>query len=151
MGAPQKKQSILKNETPEDAYRTPYVAQFLLSHSPTINAWYRLYDPGHGSQYENYARRSATDGTPVICVTWYDAWAFCLWARWDGRSCRLPQEHEWEYAAKAGTPWDWDYWWPGAFDASKCNAEGCVGNTTEPTASPSRNIDDGLLVMNVAP
>jgi formylglycine-generating enzyme required for sulfatase activity len=133
MGAPAEKQSILKNETPDEAYREPYVDAFRLSHSPTINPWYRLYDPGHGAEYKMYSVRSPSDETPVIYVTWYDAWAFCLWAHWDGQSCRLPQEHEWEYAAKAGTPWDWSYWWGDTFDATKCYAKWSKNGTSVPT------------------
>ena len=111
------------NEQP--AERLQHVRRFLLSHSPTLNCWYRLYDPGHGlreSEYHNeYMNVSGRPDTPVIFATWYDAWTFCQWAYWDGMGCRLPQEHEWEYAAKAGTPWDWNYWWGDDLDPQKCN------------------------------
>lgn len=113
------------------------VAEFCLSRWPTINTWYRLFDPSHGtidSCYPtDYARMSPTSESPVIFVTWYEAWAFCLWTRWDGRSCRLPHEHEWEYAAKGGTAWDQNYWWGDAFDPEKCNAARRLGYATVPS------------------
>lgn len=126
-----------KNETPEKSVKR--VDGFLLSRWPTVNHWYRLFQPGHGeteSYYQqDYTKISPAPDTPVIFVTWYDAWAFCLWAHWEGRSCRLPREYEWEYAAKAGTPWDWNYWWGDDFDEHKCNADRRVGRTAPPNAT----------------
>jgi formylglycine-generating enzyme required for sulfatase activity len=125
------------NETPRE--RAQVVAPFQLNRWPTVNAWYRLFDPGHGlvdSWYRNTYRKISPDAeTPTIFVSWYDAWAFCLWAHWHGESCRLPHEHQWEYAAKAGTDWSWNYWWGDEFDRAKCNADQNVDRTTRPASA----------------
>jgi hypothetical protein len=109
-----------------------------LCRDPVLNRWYRLFDPQHGlrpSWYrEDYARYSPAAGTPVIYVSWYDAWVFSRWARWAGVSCHLPSERQWEYAAKAGKD-DWHYWWGDDFSAEKCNAIAAVGRTTAPSDS----------------
>ena len=124
------------DETPEDHQQK--IDGFLLCPVPTVNAVFRLFAPEHGvrpSWYqEEYEQRSAEERTPAIFVNWYDAWVFCRWAHWDGQSCRLPREHEWEYAAKAGTNWEWNYWWGDGFDQTKCNANQHVGHATPPTA-----------------
>ncbi|MCY2979578.1 MAG: SUMF1/EgtB/PvdO family nonheme iron enzyme, partial [Planctomycetota bacterium] len=125
------------NETP--AMRVQTVAAFRMCSAPVLNKWYRLFSPGHGesdSSYDNkYKGASPTPDCPVIFVTWYDSWAFAQWARWEEGQCRLPKEYEWEYAAKAGTPWDQNYWWGDEFDETKCNAERKVGHTTPPVAA----------------
>jgi formylglycine-generating enzyme len=51
------------------------------------------------------AAAGANENLPVTCVSWYEAFAFCIW---DGG--RLPTEAEWNYAAAGGAeerPYPW--------------------------------------------
>jgi len=139
------------DETPAEPLQA--VAAFRLCRSPVLNAWYRLFSPGHGeaesSYLEKYQAASPSPDCPVIFVSWYDAWAFAQWARWEEGQCRLPREYEWEYAAKAGTPWDRNYWWGDEFDQTKCNADRNVGRTTPPTAVHANPWDLEDMLGNV--
>jgi hypothetical protein len=106
------------DETPSAKWANVPVLSFQLNAFPTLRSWYALFDPGHGDREEAFAgtlsRVAPTEDHPVFFVAWYDAWAFCNFAHWNGQSCRLPHEDEWEKAAKAQRQeedWHWRFWW----------------------------------------
>jgi len=74
-----------------------------------VKRWDLTKDPyWQDDPYSNQAN------TPVIGVSWYEAYAYCKWlSEQTGENYRLPTEAEWEYAAR-GTgslifPWGDDY------------------------------------------
>ena len=66
-------------------------------------------------------------------MSWFDAWAFAEWCHWQGKSCRLPFECEWEYAAKFDTKPEWNYWWGDEPIAEFFNGEYRERRTTSPS------------------
>ena len=62
---------------------------------------------------------------PVINVNWNEAMSYAKWLSKEigQRSCRLPTEAEWEYAARAGTTTS--YFWGGNEGINRANCKGC--------------------------
>jgi formylglycine-generating enzyme required for sulfatase activity len=45
---------------------------------------------------------AATDTRPIVCLDWYEAYAFCIWDGGADADTFLPSDAEWNFAAAAG-------------------------------------------------
>ena len=71
------------------------------------------------------------ENKPINCVTWYEAFLFCLW---DGG--RLPTEAEWEYAAAGGYDWIFPWGNDAIFAAGNTGQQNAVFHCTQFQAGP---------------
>lgn len=119
------------------------IAPFQIGRYPVVNAWYETFiqDGGYtnkeywspeGRRWQEHTkvkqprfwddRKWRCPNSPVVGVTWYEAYAFTRWltlTRADGYNYRLPTEQEWQ-AAAAGKE-KRTYPWGDTWDDQKCN------------------------------
>jgi formylglycine-generating enzyme required for sulfatase activity len=100
----------------EEPWHTVYLDAYWIDKTEVTNAQYRgcveagaCEDPGCWDD-----DRFNVPDQPVVCVSWFQALAYCQWA-----GARLPTEAEWEKAAR-GTDAR-IYPWGNTFDGSKLN------------------------------
>lgn len=83
---------------------------------------------------------------PVVRVTWHDANAYCDWAAKKAKGCRLPDEHQWEFAASGGKrKFAWGNLVP---DPSRCNIDGWIGAPSPVGLFPSGNTPEGIADLS---
>ena len=93
------------------------------------------------------------DNRPAININWHVASEYAAWlsSQFAGKTCRLPTESEWEYAARSGT--QGEYIW-GQFDQEQDHAVFSANNDGGKTAATGTKKPNGFglydMIGNVA-
>jgi hypothetical protein len=123
--------------------RAASIAEFAIGkYAVTFDEWDACVAAGHCNGYRPSDEGWGRGRRPVIFVSWRDANAYVLWlSAKTGLSYRLPNEAEWEYAARAGTATA--YYWGNEPGIGNANCAHCGslwdGRQTAPVGSFAAN------------
>jgi len=123
---------------------------FWMSQYEVTNANYRKLDPTHDGG-RAFGRFSLNEEGQPASVSWNRASKFADWlSRSTGKTCRLPYEAEWEYAARGGTSTR-NYW--GNDFSIACEYENLLGRGEDQTRRSLEKESGGFAshVYNVIP
>lgn len=95
----------------------------------TFDEWDACLEDGGCNGYKPLDEEWGRGQQPVVNVSWNDAQSYIEWlSHKTGKTYRLPSEHEWEIATRAGTTTE--YYWGNDLGFQNANCHGC-GNKFE--------------------
>lgn len=98
---------------------------------------------GGMSEWNHYKPFVADETHPVVCVSWEDARAMCIWLNKNNQNMfRLPTEEEWEYACRSSTTTPYNFGEKSTYETANFS-----GNNTTPVGKFLDN-DYGLFDMH---
>ena len=119
----------------EQPQHTIELSEYSVGKYPITNQEYQAfvreakYNPPYSWSGDKFPAEKSNH--PVVCVSWYDAVAYCKWlGEKTNKNYRLPTEAEWEKGARDGD--GRVYPWGNEFDPKKANTrESNVGETSD--------------------
>ena len=107
----------------DDPVRTVHVNVFAIARKPVTNAEFEEF--ASATSHAGSKWRQGAPTHPAEGLSWADAVAYCRWLSVaSGKIYRLPDEREWEKAARGKT--GWTYPWGNDWDLNekRCNSSG---------------------------
>lgn len=142
---PQGKFVMGNNNSSDAADRPEHIVEvqsfFIDKYEVTNEEYYQFILAAKYSAPANWINGKYASGLekyPITNVSWYDAQAFAKWV-----NKRLPEEKEWEYAAR-GTDHRY-YPWGNEFDAKKLN----IGTNKKNSLVPVDRFSEGISIFGV--
>lgn len=118
---------------------------FSIGRFPVTNGEYSAFLDAIGGEQPESIRSEEPRNHPVWGVTFEQALAYAAWLGGVlGKTCRLPHEAEWEYAARGSSGREYPF--GQTFDPGLCNTiESGIGHTTPVDAYPKGTSEFGVF------